>query len=340
MHDEWVESVLPRYQTLTRTLCSLLEGLLEKRSIEFLSVEGRTKDKDGILEKIVRKKYEKPAEQLTDISGIRIVTFLTSGANDACSLIREFFDVDEPNSLDKSALLDVDQIGYRSVHFVCCLSSDRLALPEFEDFGDLKFEVQVRTVLQHAWAELSHDRSYKFSGKLPAMVERKMNLYAGMLELADTGFQDLSDQIDEYSVSVTTRTASGDLDIEINSTSLRQYLGAKAKELGETTLSDQQLPESLIEELTRFRIRTLHDLDKLFNNEFISAFSNKGTFETLSGLCRDLMIYSDITRYFEESYTGWKILPDRDFAVPRTKYSEDEIQRILSRVLSDENEDE
>ena len=121
MHEEWVENVLPKHQALTRTICTLLEGLLQKNAVEFLSVEGRTKGRDGVLEKISRKKYDNPSVQLTDISGIRVITFLQYGSDSACNLIRDVFVIDEANSLDKSDLLAVDQIGYRSVHFVCCL---------------------------------------------------------------------------------------------------------------------------------------------------------------------------------------------------------------------------
>lgn len=334
MHAKWVDSVLPRHQALTRTICSLLEGLLRKRSVDFLSVEGRTKDRMGIIEKIERKKYERPSNQLTDISGIRIVTFLESGLDETCALIREIFEIDEVNSLDKSDLLKVDQIGYRSVHSVCTLGDDRLALPEFADFGDLKFEIQVRTVLQHAWAELAHDRSYKFSGKLPATIERKMNLYAGMLELADSGFQELSDEIDEYSAAVSSRTAAGDLNIEINSTSTGQYLQNKTSELG-LQISDDGVHSDIIEELKRFRVRNLRDLDSLFSKDFIDAYRKQEYSTTMNGLCRDLMIFADIDRYFADAYSGWHIQPDEDFQLPREKYTEDEIRKIISMYESD-----
>lgn len=81
-------------------------------------------------------------------------------------MITGSFNIDEKNSLDKKILLASDQIGYRSVHFVCDLGAQRSGLPEFKDLGGLKFEIQVRTLLQHAWAELAHDRNYKFSGTL------------------------------------------------------------------------------------------------------------------------------------------------------------------------------
>ena len=85
-------------------------------------------------------------------------------------MITGSFNIDEKNSLDKKILLASDQIGYRSVHFVCDLGAQRSGLPEFKDLGGLKFEIQVRTVLQHAWAELAHDRNYKFSGTLPLVT--------------------------------------------------------------------------------------------------------------------------------------------------------------------------
>nr|MZG82510.1 GTP pyrophosphokinase [Photobacterium lucens] len=171
-------------------------------NIDYLTVTGRTKDKKSALEKINRKSYKNPKSQMTDLSGIRIILYFESDINKVSELISDSFDIDFDNSLDKSKVLSKDQIGYRSVHYVCTLGQGRSNLPEYLELGELKFEVQVRTILQHAWAELAHDSSYKFSGTLPPEIERKLYLYAGMLEIADKGFDEISAQIDSYKKSV------------------------------------------------------------------------------------------------------------------------------------------
>jgi len=52
----------------------------------------------------------------------------------------------------------------------------------------LRFEVQLRTVLQHAWAEFEHDIRYKEQGELPLEVHRAFTLASGLIELADKEF--------------------------------------------------------------------------------------------------------------------------------------------------------
>ncbi|HEV7879737.1 RelA/SpoT domain-containing protein [Bradyrhizobium sp.] len=156
--------------------------MLKKQRLEHLSVEERTKSVEGALEKVRRKEYSDPKEQLTDLSGVRVVTYLEEEALQISKAIRALFNIDEQNSHDRSADLGEDRIGYRSTHFVCSLGKERDTLPEYEGIGTLKFEVQIRTVLQHAWAELAHDRSFKFGVALPTKIQRKLNLYSGMLK--------------------------------------------------------------------------------------------------------------------------------------------------------------
>ena len=97
--------------------------------------------------------------------------------------MKTIFDVDEANSSDRSKVLKEDKVGYKSVHIVEKLGKQRADLVEYKGIYDLKFEIQIRTVLQHAWAELTHDRSYKIDVVLPPHIQRKINLHAGLLEL-------------------------------------------------------------------------------------------------------------------------------------------------------------
>ncbi|MET3991415.1 ppGpp synthetase/RelA/SpoT-type nucleotidyltransferase [Bradyrhizobium sp. S3.9.2] len=95
--------------------------MLQKEKIEYLNVTYRVKLLDEAIRKIGRKQYENPTEQLTDLSGIRIVTFLESQVTAISKLVRALFDVDQENSLDRADILGLDRLGYRSTHFVCTL---------------------------------------------------------------------------------------------------------------------------------------------------------------------------------------------------------------------------
>lgn len=49
---------------------------------------------------------------------------------------------------------------YFAIHYLVSLSDERLALPEYRKFRGLRCEIQIQTILNHAWAETSHDILY------------------------------------------------------------------------------------------------------------------------------------------------------------------------------------
>ena len=220
----WLKEARKKHERLTPAVVELIRGLLKTRGIEFLSVEGRTKTESSAIEKCDRKRYNNPIEQLTDLSGIRIVTYLESQALQIAEVIRNTFEIDKTNSLDRDEILGSGRIGYRSVHFVCELGRPRANLPEYDGLDGLKFEIQLRTVLQHAWAELAHDRSFKLGLDLPKAIQRKLNLHAGMLEVVDSAFDDIARDIDNYSSSISRKNIDEMDDVELNSISLGKYL--------------------------------------------------------------------------------------------------------------------
>lgn len=221
--ETFLNSSLIQYQRLTGVVAPLIESILKNEAVEFLNVTYRTKTAEAIREKIVRKGYDDIVEQMTDVSGVRIITFLDSQVRKISDLIRETFEIDKKNSLDRGQILGDDRVGYRSIHFVCSLGPKRRDIMEYKDIDSLKFEIQVRTVLQHAWAELTHDRSYKFGGTLPSDIQRKLNLYSGMLEIADTAFDEIANSIDEYRRKLQTEQQSKFRSEPLNSISIDQF---------------------------------------------------------------------------------------------------------------------
>ena len=201
--------IRPQYQRLANKVALIVEELLELRKINFHAVTFRAKTVESFTEKIKKPKYKDPLNDLTDLAGIRIIGYVEDDVKQICQIIEELFDFDPNNSLDKSVELGVDKVGYKSVHYVCSLSKERIELPEYERFRNLKFEIQIRTILQHSWAEIEHDKNYKFSGELPPEIQRRFKLVAGSLELADREFNQLSSDIDKYAKSVKMSTEKG-----------------------------------------------------------------------------------------------------------------------------------
>lgn len=173
------------YQALCVSVEGIVRNVLAARKLEILSVTSRAKTIESFEEKLRRKRYEAPAREMVDLAGIRVVAFIERDVRIASEILKELFDVIGEHSGDKADELGAERVGYRSVHLVCTLGAGRTGLPEYSRFSDMVFEIQIRTALQHAWAEVEHDRSYKFKGSLPAGMRRRFNLIAGLLELAD-----------------------------------------------------------------------------------------------------------------------------------------------------------
>ena len=189
-----------RYSDFTQKLSDLLKELIGKR-VDISQIESRTKTINSFVKKIKRKQFQygNPLKDITDLSGIRIITYYKEDTYAISNLIEDEFIIDSENSIDKSQIIDIDKFGYQSIHYVISLSKTRDTLPEWKTFENLKAEIQVRTVLQHAWASISHKLTYKTVGEAPKESRRKLYRLSALLELADdefSGLQKMSIEID------------------------------------------------------------------------------------------------------------------------------------------------
>ena len=113
-------------------------------------------------------------------------------------------------SVDRRRAVDAEKFGYRSLHTICALPDAAPLPPTF------RFEVQVRTVLQHAWAEVEHDLGYKAASGLPPHMRRRFSRVASLLEIADEEFVALRNELAAYQTTVRqelTAAASVPLDV-------------------------------------------------------------------------------------------------------------------------------
>jgi Uncharacterized protein conserved in bacteria len=305
--DTWLENIIPKHESLTNAVIPIITSLLKSNKINYLTVTGRTKNIQSAKEKIKRKKYKHPEIQMMDLSGIRIIAYFESDVTKISDLIKSSFNVDLGNSLNKDKLLAKDQFGYRSIHYICDLGEVRSSLPEFEKIGELKFEVQIRTVLQHAWAELAHDRDYKFSSGLPLELERKLYLYAGMLEVADKGFDELSEQIDKYIEDFELSSADDNYDVDINTLNLAAFTNVWLEKLGDIYFpsDDKESLNELVTELNAFGITKISQLKSIIPPSFEEKAIERGYTTTIAGLVRDWMLINDYKKYHEQVPYDW-----------------------------------
>jgi putative GTP pyrophosphokinase len=187
------------YAELSAKMEELLHELLKANSIRVHSVTSRPKDKASFEKKInsTPGKYGALSD-VTDLCAARLTTYLADEVDGLANLVETEFGIDRANSVDKRQALDPDQFGYMSVHYVATIKDTRADLPGYRRFRGVKFEIQIRSILQHAWAEIEHDLQYKSADEIPRDLKRRFARLASLLELADAEFVGIRDQIEKY----------------------------------------------------------------------------------------------------------------------------------------------
>ena len=214
------------YVRFVEKLKVLLEEILHTQKVRFHTIEGRVKTLESIKEKLQRpgKKYINALAEIPDLAGLRIILYTTENVEKACHMIDHEFQVDSEQSTDKGKILAFDQFGYLSVHKIIRIASHRANLPEWANFSELHAEVQVRTVLQHAWAAISHHLQYKREAEIPIEFRRKLMRLAGLLELADEQFTELSLEERNVRESLSEKISRKETGIPINRVSIMEFL--------------------------------------------------------------------------------------------------------------------
>ena len=205
----------PQLLQLDKQVFELLQNTLSHQGIELNSIEHRVKTEASFAGKLERKgeKYH-TLNDITDLVGLRIVTFYTDDVDKVAAIVSQLFNVDWGNSVDKRKLHELTSFGYNSLHYICTLKE-----------GSIPFEIQIRTALQHTWSAIEHDIGYKGAVKLPPQFRRQFSRLAGMLELADDEFCRLRTTMTEYRRQVQALVKSGNLgEVSLSTDSFRSYL--------------------------------------------------------------------------------------------------------------------
>jgi ppGpp synthetase/RelA/SpoT-type nucleotidyltranferase len=189
------------YVSLANEVQRLIRECLSRRNIAVQSVDARAKEVNSFKVKAASPsdydpevpKYQDPLVEIDDLAGVRIIAFLPRSLDAIETMIGEEFDVFERS--DKgAALIEEGRFGYQSIHYLVTLKDTRTQFSEYAQFDRAIVELQVRTILQHAWAEIEHDIQYKSASAIPAEISRRFLTLAGLLELADREFQAIQDQ--------------------------------------------------------------------------------------------------------------------------------------------------
>lgn len=314
---KWYRKNRPTYRSLASKVEAIIKENLEQSKMQCHSVTSRGKGLKSFTDKAKSGKYADPINEIKDMAGIRVITYLESDVRKVADVIERLFDIDKAHSLDQSQLLGSDRLGYKSVHYIAKFDKRRCELPEYKIYENLPFEIQIRSLLQHTWAEIEHDRNYKFSGKLPSKLERRFYLVAGMLEVADSEFVAIAEEIDKYKSGVSDELKKGDLNIEVNTASLKEYLSKRFGSLIESDVLSKEFSEddkdakTIVEEVQLFGVTKLHQLDKIVPQDFEDTIIKLKLRPKLdfTSLTRNILIINDVKKYFQISWrNNWHFI--------------------------------
>lgn len=277
---KWLKSYRASYPLYKEAAALATDEIREALSgfpIAIHSISGRAKKPDSATEKVRRKAYGRPNKQMTDVIGVRVITSYAQGVEDVVRRLRDKYTVDDKNSVDKRKDLTIREVGYRSVHLVLSFGKISQTSEAAKLLSGLNIEVQVRSIVDHAWAEIDHELRYKSGVQLPAFIQRRFSALAGTLELVDQEFNNLANALVDLVQNYSSRYISAEMmDEEFDSARLLAFFAVyrpNAVKLGPQGL---QLPF----DLAHVCVRALAEVEVVSANAFLAIIESQ-TFRTL-----------------------------------------------------------
>ena len=166
--NDYETKYFPIYEAFATTVRFILEQAL--LSAEILprpqSIQSRAKGIDSLRRRLAEKgKLDTQTLELDrrDLAGIRLIFYTNNDVDRFLTspLIDENFEIEEDSTKIHHPTPENKGVRYRAVHYTVRLRDDRLQLAEHAKFAGLRCEIQVQTILNHAWSETSHDILYK-----------------------------------------------------------------------------------------------------------------------------------------------------------------------------------
>ena len=216
----------PVFEKLRSIVTERLQQSLDENNIIVAGVDSRIKTEESLTGKLELKGYKYHSlDDITDILGLRVITFFSDDVDVIAAIAEKLFEIDWDNTVDKRKMLEIDRFGYMSLHYICRLPKSLCDDPAMPELNKIRFEIQMRSTLQHVWASIQHDMGYKTDVEIPREYQRSMTRLAGILELADEQFSQIRKDITEYRRKVQSLVASGNFDeVPFNGDTFRSFI--------------------------------------------------------------------------------------------------------------------
>lgn len=216
------------YLRLGGTLQCVLEKICAEAGVVPFGIEHRVKTEKSLAGKLERRSgWFSTLADVYDVLGLRIICLFSDEIDKIGSLVEKTFVIDRARSYDRRALIKADSFGYLSRHYICSLPTGA-GWPD--ELCGIQFEIQIRTLLQHAWAVTEHDLGYKTDFGVPRSVVREFSRIAGLLELADDEFVRTRNHMRAYTEEIRQKIAENRADdVLLDSISLNEYVKHNTK---------------------------------------------------------------------------------------------------------------
>jgi len=226
-HDEY-EARAPVFARLKEEVLFALDAELRRAGIKVHTLTGRVKTVDSLREKAERKGYASPLDDAGDIVGVRVVVLFMRDLPTVGAIVRNLFAVHA--SEDRVDATDPSTFGYMSQHYEATMRPTHTG-PRYDDLRDVRFEVQVRTLLMDAWANVSHYLAYKGESSIPSELRRDFFALSGLFYVADKHFElfiAATRRVEEQTASQLRAPAPAA--VELNLDTLTAFLHARYPE--------------------------------------------------------------------------------------------------------------
>lgn len=329
-------------------IANKIQNMLDEKGFFIMSMAHRVKKWESLEGKVRKHSGEyKSMYDLTDLCAARIICYFLDTVDDIAKALEEIFIIDYKKSVNKAELIKATEFGYISLHYICALKPEDIANVRGDVTGDGKsaggsnaddgfdyeafeFEVQIKTVLQHTWAEIEHDLGYKSEFGVPRPIRRDFSRIAGLLEIADNQFMQLRDNSEKYCADIRRRIDNNEADdIPIDRVSLSEYMFRNKdikeffRQITNETGAECELisPESYIMQLEFLGVETIGELVDMFRVN--KNVAKKIIVSKIADLELDIFSSNMVLRFICHAH------------MVRNNYTIDQIERFVSMAIGD-----
>lgn len=316
--EEQYEKEKPMYLAWGKFVVNSIFRQLDLSPVEYnklikIPVKPRLKETASLVQKAFfrNKAYKDPYNEITDKVGVRFVVMVT------CQ-IKRISDVVEASKLwswskDKDYESVREQhpevFEYESVHYIVKANED-FKYNNVEIRKDTPCEIQIRTLEQHAYAELSHDYFYKSNNEIENRMKRYLARSSALNETTDLMFEEVYDMIENekeeyYKLNTLLKSIYDfkDYDEELNRSIYNSIKNMYEKYvLGKNNLAEW-VEEDILEDIKKRKNNSLYRQPMIIllyfllathRKELIQEWEYENTIDMLEPIADDLGISLDV----------------------------------------------